>query len=582
VASTQLLPGTPRRTASLLWFLVVVPIGAALAAAWFWQPVNISDFYFAKQDLPVLCAMVVAGLLIAHLRIGGRWEREIVLPARTAAIGAALLLVVGIAGYWLVMMAYDFTRDQAMATFAAKQIAGETLITQVPQEWQPYGHAMMPQYFFRRFSPELAWSSAYLPVNSAFQTLGAIIGHRSVANPLLLVAGLLALWNVARRIWPERRDVAVVAVLLGATSAQLIANAMTSFAMVGHFALNMVWLALFLRNDRWGVAGALAVGFLASGLHQYHFHPMFAGPFLLWLLLRRNWSFAAVYALGYAAIVLFWARVYPEWLQDQGGAAAIGRPLVDMSQYLKGRGLRLFSYSWTVWSFNFVRFFTWQNLALVPLLVGAGPVLWRRQVKLDEPFLPLLGACAIGLVFLVFQGHGFGYRYLSGVIGCFCLLAGYGWARIVPAPGSGRPWAMLKLACCFTVLFAVPLQLVMARSMVAPHARLYHEAMAANVDIVVVDTEGGFIAQDIVQNGPNFAQRPKLMDLSFISAEALERLCRTKTMARIDRRHFRAVGMRESGMLPRSRQLLAERRALLEDSGCAPLLDPESDGTPRV
>ena len=42
------------------WLTAWAPVWAALAvapllaAAWYWRPTGISDFYFAKQDLPVL------------------------------------------------------------------------------------------------------------------------------------------------------------------------------------------------------------------------------------------------------------------------------------------------------------------------------------------------------------------------------------------------------------------------------------------------------------------------------------------------------------------------------------------------
>jgi hypothetical protein len=551
--------------------LAIIP---PLAVSWYWQPTGISDFYFAKQDLPVLCAMAVAAAAIAHLKLTGRWRNEIGLPPRLAWAGLALLFAATVAGHWLVMLGYDLSRDQAMATFAARQVAEGALVTPVPEEWRPFGRAMHPLYYNGQISPRLAWTSGYLPVNSAFQALGGLIAHRAIANPALLVVGLLALWNVARRIWPERRDAAVIAVVLGATSVQLIANAMTSFAMIGHFSLNMVWLALFLRNDKVGIAGALAVGFLAVGLHQLHFHPMFAAPFLAWLVLRRQWPSAALFALGYAAILLFWREIYPQWLIDQAGTTALERPPAPLDRYVVHRAARLLEYSWTVWPFNLARFVAWQNVALIPLVLAALPALWRPPEKAGGPLLPIAGACAIGLVFMVFQGQGFGYRYLSGLIGCFCLLAGYGWVRWVRRPGPGRAWALFKAACAFTLLFSLPLQLAMSRSMVAPYARVHQAARESRADVVLVDTEGSFLAQDVVQNDPDFARGPKLMDLRLVPATGLATLCRTQRVARIDRTHFRAAGVRPGGLPAAAREALADRRAILDRLGCAPPVAP--------
>jgi hypothetical protein len=46
--------------------------------------------------------------------------------------------------------------------------------------------------------------------------------------------------------------------------------------MTAHLTLNLIWLCLFLRNDKIGHGAAIAVGFLASGLHQLIFHPLVA------------------------------------------------------------------------------------------------------------------------------------------------------------------------------------------------------------------------------------------------------------------------------------------------------------------
>lgn len=568
------------------WFLIVVAaVAVGVATMRRWVPTGISDFYFVRQDVPIACAMLAATLALPFLKLGPWWQAEVRPSPRMTLLGAALLVVIGVAGHWLVMWGYDLSRDQSMATFAAEQVMRGELVTKVPVEWQAFGRAMMPLYYHASLRPELAWASGYLPVNSAIQGLGGIIAHPAIANPLLLVIGLAALWKVASRIWPDRRDAAVVAVLICATSAQLITNAMTSFAMVGHFALNMVWLWLFLRNDRAGVAGALLVAFLAMGLHQVHFHPMFAAPFLLWLAFRRQWLSVAAYAVGYGAIFLFWTDIYPAWLASHSPAyqvvshSTVSQSVVpqagqvrefDLIEYIIGRASRLFDYSSKVWLFNFIRFFAWQNILSLPLVAASFWFLRKWRDESGGIFVPLAGSCLIGLVFLVFQGHGFGYRYLSGLIGCFCLLAGYGWIGLVPEQGPSRAWAIVKAACCFALLVTLPLQLAMARDMVSPYARLHAAVLKADADVVLIDTEGGFLAQDLVQNGPAFDQRPKTMDLALVPVEALEHLCTTNRVMRIDRRHYRAIGMREGRIAPQVHVRLQERRPVLDRLNCAP------------
>lgn len=556
--------------------LVCFLLALIFAVAWVRQPVGLPMVYFLKQDVPILCAMALAALLFVRTDLGQRWHGELRISWIAAVTGAALLLLVCYAGSEGVMFGQDHSRDESMATFAAKQIASGSLITFLPSEWRVFGHAMMPIFYNNVVPPETGWVSGYLPVNSAIRELvEAGTGTAALANPILLVIGLFALWTVARRIWPERHDVAVVVLLLAATSSQLMVSAMTSYAMTGHFALNMVWLALFLRGGRLGVAGALGVAFLATGLHQIHFHPMFAAPFVLWLAVRGDWRQATIYAAGYLAIGLFWWVGYPHWLQDLAGDPLVSASSGEASlrEYLFAKAGRLFEASPSMWLLNLARFMAWQNLLLLPLALAALPQVRSEGLKRSSLALPLVAACAIGLVLMVDQGHGWGYRYLHGLIGCFCLLAGYGWCRWVPLPAPGREWTAVKFSCCLALLVLLPVQLVMARSFVAPSATLEHAIRSAPADVVLVDSTDGFFAQDLVQNSPDFRVSPKTMDLALVPPAALATLCRDKQVLRVDHRHYRAVGMRSKPNDARLNRLLEARRAQLEALNCAPPLE---------
>src|SRR3546814_3363321 len=102
--------------------------------------------------------------------------------------------------------------------------------------------------------------------------------------------------------------------LLGLSSAQLWVTAMTPYAMTGHFALNMVWLALVLRGGAVGHLGAGVVALAAAGLHQWHFPPIFIAPFILWMLLGRRWRVAIFHMLVLAVVVIVWAKLWPAFL----------------------------------------------------------------------------------------------------------------------------------------------------------------------------------------------------------------------------------------------------------------------------
>jgi hypothetical protein len=391
--------GTPRRYAPPAVALLVF-----LLAAWqMGRPDILPAIFFFRQDLPVLCAMAGAALLFHYLRIGDRWRSELRITRAMAFAGAALVVTLGVVGRRMVMFDYDLSRDEHLASLAARQIASGTLVTPVPAEWQPFGNAMLPNLTFHGLPADRVWVSGYLPVNSAFRALVETVADPAVANPLLLVVGLAGQWHVARRLWPGRNDAAVVVLLLAATSTQLLAASMTSYAMTGYFALNMVWLALFLRGGWSGVAGALLVGFLATGLHEIHFHPMFVAPFLAWLAWRRQWRTLAVYGLGYAAIGVVWWKLYPALIAHLSGVP-LQYQLGDIWTYIGMKLSRLFAHSPLVWLDSLARFAAWQNLLLLPLVAAALPLLRTRRGRESGVLLPLFGVCLLGLLLMVEQG----------------------------------------------------------------------------------------------------------------------------------------------------------------------------------
>ena len=573
-ARTDLAAGASSPIPKTRPLLACLLLGLIFAVAWIRQPTELAMVYFLKQDVPILCIMGLAVVMCARFGLSSRWKGELRISPGVVAISGILLLLICYVGSQWIMLGQDHSRDESMATLAARQIASGELVTFVPAEWQAYGRAMLPIFHSRLVPPEIGWLSGYLPVNSANRALvETATGTAALANPILLVIGLFALWTVARKIWPERRDVALVVLLLAATSSQLVVSAMTSYAMTAHFALNAVWLAFFLRGGPLGVIGALSIAFLATGLHQIHFHPMFAAPFVLWLAVRGDWRQAAVYAGGYLAIGAFWWIGYPHWLAAVvGNVASTSGPKATLFGYLLSKAGRLLDASPLLWGLNLARFAAWQNLLLLPLTFAALPLIRSEGLKRSSLALPLAVACVANLLLLVDQGHGWGYRYLHGLIGCFCLLAGYGWCRLVPVPGPAREWGAIKLSCCLSLLIVMPLQFAMAHAFVAPSAKLERAMRNAQADVVVVDSADGFFAQDLVQNSPDFSVSPKMMDLAFVPAAALDSLCRGKKVMRVDYRHYRAVGMRRMPDNEALKRRLAARRAQLERLHCAPPL----------
>jgi hypothetical protein len=294
--------------------------------------------------------------------------------------------------------------------------------------------------------------------------------------------------------------------LLYVGSAQVLFAGMTSYAMPGHLALNLCWLWIFLRRSTPSDLAAIAVGFVATGLHQPLMHPMFVAPFMLLLLTERRWHRAALYIAGYTAIGVFWL-LWPTWISTlvQVSAHAPRPEGVDyftrLATILHDRdpiGLPLMVA-------NCLRFIAWQHLLLVPLLLAGA-----RKYRTD----PMIAALAGGMVLttsvmallLPNQGHGFGYRYLHGLLGNGILLAIYGWKNLDSQTGQWRTLMLRTTAA--GVLVILPVQALMAHDFYAASARVSARLAAIDADYVVIGRKDVATSVDLVHNPADLRSRP--------------------------------------------------------------------------
>ena len=173
--------------------------------------------------------------------------------------------------------------------------------------------------------------SGYLPVNAMLR-LALKLANPVWFNPLLALAGGWLL-DIARREFGQNDRACWVVLIIYGLSAQMLVTAMTPYSVTAHMALNLIWLAMFLRGGKLGHTVAIVVGFLAVGLHQLVFHPVFVAPVLLWRLRQGQWRIVLLYAAAYAAILAWWAA-YPLLLAVQsapGAASATVRPTATSS-----------------------------------------------------------------------------------------------------------------------------------------------------------------------------------------------------------------------------------------------------------
>ncbi|MFT3965958.1 MAG: MFS transporter [Sphingobium sp.] len=541
------------------------------AATWAWyvlpdRTVPLPEYLFMKQDMPVLIGMALG--LIALIPIDRRQGAGAPsVPSGWAiALAAVLAVMAARIGRDIVFHGYSASRDEVMVELAASYFAQGRIGWPIPAEWLPHARAMMPE-FFSPYGAARSWTSIYLPVHAAIRALFVRLGDPDWASPLILGAGLVALWDVAKRLFPDRRDARAVTMILALTSVQLVATAMTPYAMTSHFALNMIWLALVLRDGR--VAGALAavVLVLAAGLHQWHFPILFAAPFIGWLLLRHRWAMAAAQAGALGFAVLLWAKLWPMLLAHvlgpPDGGPARGAPDVD------DKVMSLFG-RLEKWQplFNVARLIAWNNVLLLPLAALAAARL--RPLRLcwrNTPIvLPLIGTVVIGFATALYQGYGWGFRYMHGSVGALCLLAGYGWT--VLSPDGRRPMRLIWAGSALSIVAAAWL-LVTTEEHVRPYARTLAAMRASKADAVLVDLRGGYFMTDLVRFDEGRPSRPAMLSLMTMDEEEVRDLCAHHSVELMDRRQFWALGVHQVSPIISQGPWLDSLRAELERLECA-------------
>ena len=497
-----------------------------------------------SQDIGTLLLLSIS-LLIAAFWMP-RWR----LPTPGALwLSFAGLVIVGLLGFgsYTLMDAFPLSVDERMVVFDMAVFDRMRLATPLSPDWRPYVQALFPAFLLGgKMSPGLV--SSYLPMNALLRLAFSKLADPVLFNPLLAFAGGAALFDIARRTFGRDDPACWVSLLVYGLSAQMLINAMTVYSMTAHMALNLIWLAAFLRGGKAGLLIAIATGFVATGLHQLAYHPFFVAPFLLWRLRRGEWKLVLVYAVAYSAIVLWWA-VYPI-LEVREIAGATRQP-IDVSLATRvseilvdrpgGTAITMF--------LNLLHFIAWQNFALLALLPAAMVVAIRDR--------GLAGALLLGIVLwltfialvIPFQGHGWGYRYLHPYFGSFALLGGFGYRELRIALGSRIDGVVLGLSGV-TAIAAIPMLCAAASGLVRPYVAVDKLMASQATPMVIVDTEfrptvdGKWAGNPIenVRNLPDMTNRPLRLSGRDLDSEGLLELCRRGAVTVITRADLHRAG----------------------------------------
>jgi hypothetical protein len=537
------LPGAaagvpPRLRRQLVTVAIILVAVLAVEQLELTPPFALTRMLMQTQDAPNLILVAALLLALAAFAVPAAWSRW----AERFAAGDALIVVaivgaglVAALGTRYVMLNTPLSHDEIMAQFDADIIASGRLLAPVPPEWRVFAPALKPA--FRLPVPgDVAWASTYLPGNAGLRAILGKAFSSDLVNAVLVVAALLALLGIARQLWPQRRDAWVIAIMLAASSSQVLCMAMTPYAMSAHLALNLIWLWLFLRNTVFGHVSVVAIGFVATGLHQIVFHPLFVAPFLLQLLIERRWRLGAFYISCYAAIGLFWI-VYWQLLLATNGIATEAARAVGLSFFLSRVASLLYYFSASgleTMVQNLLRFAAWQNPLLLVLLAPGMALAWRAGGVVRSLAAGIVLTVVAMFILLPYQDIGWGYRYVHGLIGSAALLAAFGWIGMTAAatPEQRRAaWGITAATTAAAVLVLLPIHAWQMHAMIAPYARAHTAIEKSGAGAVIIDTTGVYYGIELIRNDPYLRNRPLIFDIWVLDEPLVRELCtRMKVM----------------------------------------------------
>jgi len=562
-------PAAVNRLAAVMAIIAGLAGGCALAGLTADRNVElIGSYFFVIQDAPVL---LLLGLFLGAAAIALRSDWMVIafrpIDSRRALRLTGIMLVIACGVIWagahFIYQDFGLAVDEFMAEFDAKIIASGRLLASVAPDWRDVVPALQP--IFRLELPENAyWSSAYLPMNAAIRALFVLLGAPALEGVALAAIAIVAVFAIARRLWPDRPDAAVVAAALLACSSQFLITAMSPYAMTAHLALNMIWLWLFLRDTRTGHALATAVAFVACGVHQLIFHPLFAAPFILSLARARRWRLAAWYAAVYAAIGLFWVSYWAIVLHAVQAPTAQTAD-VGMHHFLErvANMINLSPAGLSLMAPNLLRFLAWQTPIAIPLaFVGLVGKRGRNATIVDLATGMALTFIAM-LVLMPYQGHGWGYRYLHGFLGGVALMAAQGWIHVTDydEKATRTPAFVLVSSVLVSLVVVLPWQAYQVHTFIKPYASAVAAIARTKADVVLVDPVDIWFGEDLVRNDPLLRTSPKVLSLAELDETELGELCRRDSVAIFDRADAQALGIRIIASPPQ----LAERARKLRE-----------------
>jgi hypothetical protein len=494
---------------------------------------NVFYYLFAGNEPPVLLMLVLMALispiLLSSSSITKAQKPKPLLGLtiqRLSLVASACTFLVTLLGTHVAFHNYPLSMDEYMADFQAIIFSQGRLAAVLESPWRQFAEALTPTFCTYDMTAH-SWISAYLPMYAALRSLFWTLRIPSVTNPLLAGASVLVMAKCAQRILPDFRSVAV-AVLLLVTSSQFLVTSMTAYSMPAHLLLNLIWLWLYSRNDRLGYLLAPWIGALALGLHNPFVHATFVAPFLVRILLRRNWRVTGYFVAVYGAACLCWlfwmSRVHPASGRAWSQLFELPGQVVLMNQTM-----------------NLILLITWQSFALVILSVYALLQWEELSLIVKDLVFSLLVTLLFYSLFNADQGHGWGYRYAHGVLGNLVLVAAIGWNCFERNHAQPLRWLVVCSIAALTV--QLPIRWSQVERLTAPFVRAHRYLQSSGESVVVLDHRQVWYSRDLVRNDPFLRKTPKILLKEKLTAEDIQGLRKLGGMREVRREELTSLGM---------------------------------------